>query len=232
MRPRVRDIVEIVAAEFKVPPLAITGEQRTADVTLARHAAMWLAARRTALSNAAIGREVGRRDHSTVINARRRIDRMLGTDVSLSKLVAGCEARLDASFPAAPEMPPDAVATAHRVLRKLADIGAAAEAAAAEAASVGDHLAAALTASAGARRHNGIAAAGREIETAARRAVAAVNDARNQSLNPGAARGARIAAERAVDELEHALRRLDGVRSGRTEPSTQETDNDRHFRHH
>jgi len=81
-------ITEAVAQHFGVSVADIRSERRHADTTLARHVAMTMARRLTPRSLSVIGRQFGRRDHTTVINAVRRIAALEVTDVDLAHDIA------------------------------------------------------------------------------------------------------------------------------------------------
>lgn len=67
-------ILERVAERFDVTVDDLKGRDRHKQVTAARHVAMW-AVRQRKLSFPEIGRLFGNRDHTTVMNAVRKIDR-------------------------------------------------------------------------------------------------------------------------------------------------------------
>jgi chromosomal replication initiator protein len=73
-------LLDRVAADQRVDRAALVGPGRSASVVRTRFAAVWLA--RTALSASwrAIGRQLGRRDHSTIIHAFARAEALRGTD--------------------------------------------------------------------------------------------------------------------------------------------------------
>ena len=76
IRPRSRPIKRVIWEVSKasgVTPADILGRERTAHVVRARFAAMLICRNYLALSYPAIGRAFNR-DHSTVINAMRRVD--------------------------------------------------------------------------------------------------------------------------------------------------------------
>jgi chromosomal replication initiation ATPase DnaA len=72
-----------VMRHFNIKLLALLGPQKDAEHARPRMLAMWLCRRLTSASYPGIGREFGGRDHSTVINACRKIDRLLTTDAAL-----------------------------------------------------------------------------------------------------------------------------------------------------
>jgi hypothetical protein len=69
----VEAIIRAVATEFGIPRRDIVGTRGNPEIVLARHVAMALCRRFRALSTTRIGRRFGRRDHSTVLHAIRRM---------------------------------------------------------------------------------------------------------------------------------------------------------------
>jgi chromosomal replication initiator protein len=67
-------IQEVVASSFNLPRSSITGPSRAAKPLRARQLAIFLAREMTELSLTQIGREFGGRDHTTVLNAVRRVE--------------------------------------------------------------------------------------------------------------------------------------------------------------
>lgn len=69
---RLRTLVDRVASDTDVQRAALVGPGRSAPVVRARFAIVWLA--RTALdaSLSDIGRQLGNRDHTTILHAERR----------------------------------------------------------------------------------------------------------------------------------------------------------------
>ncbi len=83
-RVRVDDILRIVAKHYNVTRADLLSQRRTANVVKPRQVAMYLAKTLTLRSLPEIGRRFGGRDHTTVLHAVRKIDRLLATDRSLS----------------------------------------------------------------------------------------------------------------------------------------------------
>lgn len=71
MKPRLTDIIHHAADVFGICASDITGRGRQRNILLARHACALLGRDMSCLSYPEIGRRIGGRDHSTVINARR-----------------------------------------------------------------------------------------------------------------------------------------------------------------
>lgn len=68
-------IIEYVAKYYKLSRSEILGKSRRKDVVLARHIAIWIVKKQLDLSLEQIGRFFGNRDHSTIINAVRKIEK-------------------------------------------------------------------------------------------------------------------------------------------------------------
>ena len=71
--PKVAKIVEAVCRRFKVRLVDMHSQRRTKDVVLPRHVAMYLARRLTLCSLPQIGRELGGRDHTTILHGINKI---------------------------------------------------------------------------------------------------------------------------------------------------------------
>ncbi|MBS1725046.1 MAG: hypothetical protein JSS66_19065 [Armatimonadetes bacterium] len=78
-RPKrtVREIQAAVAVASGVPVNDIISHRRTVRFTIPRHFAIWLVRRDTTLSTPSIGRLFGNRDHTTILHACRKIDRLI-----------------------------------------------------------------------------------------------------------------------------------------------------------
>lgn len=70
----VKEIQAAVAAYFHIAESGITGKGRHGSITYARHIAMWLARTRLKMSFPELGLAFGRRDHTTVMSAVRKIE--------------------------------------------------------------------------------------------------------------------------------------------------------------
>ncbi len=85
-----------VARQFGVHVSDLRGSRRTADIAYARHIAMYLCRELTEASLPQIGERFGGRDHSTVIYAYDKIDRLLkdGRDRQLHEILTVITGRL------------------------------------------------------------------------------------------------------------------------------------------
>lgn len=80
-------IIRIVAPRYYVTPFDIRSDRRTKDVVMPRQISMWLARYTTKYSLPEIGRRFGGRDHTTVMHAVRKIDRMMVADPAFAEEV-------------------------------------------------------------------------------------------------------------------------------------------------
>jgi chromosomal replication initiation ATPase DnaA len=78
--PVARRILYAVANEFDMPIAEIVSHHRDKKYTLPRFVAIGLFIELTRLSLPAIGRWLGNRDHTTIINGRRRIEALLESE--------------------------------------------------------------------------------------------------------------------------------------------------------
>jgi chromosomal replication initiator protein len=93
-RPTVERIVERVSGYFHVEPRQIRSSRRLRQMMLPRQVSMYLARQLTDLSLEQIGRYFGGRDHSTVLHACRKLQKILRHDVILSGAVCQLRAGL------------------------------------------------------------------------------------------------------------------------------------------
>lgn len=78
---------------------ALEAQDQSAHVSRARHVAMYLARRITGRSLARIGREFGGRDHTTVLLAIRKIEKLRTADSDLDALLATVESQVERARP-------------------------------------------------------------------------------------------------------------------------------------
>ncbi|MFC0217988.1 chromosomal replication initiator protein DnaA [Pseudochelatococcus lubricantis] len=82
-RVKIEDIQKLVASRYNVSRADILSERRTAAVVKPRQIAMYLSKILTLRSLPEIGRRFGGRDHTTVLHAVRKIEKMVGDDAAL-----------------------------------------------------------------------------------------------------------------------------------------------------
>lgn len=76
----VRDIQDAVAEHYGVCVSDMLAHRRTVDIVMPRHVAMYLTKKLTHRSLPEIGRLFGRRDHTTVLHACRKVEALCETD--------------------------------------------------------------------------------------------------------------------------------------------------------
>ncbi|MDA8219858.1 MAG: chromosomal replication initiator protein DnaA [Dehalococcoidales bacterium] len=81
-------VVEVITRFYKLDPRVLRGKQRDKEVVLPRQVAMYLLRKETDCSLAEIGRELGGRDHSTVLHGCDRIHSEIEVDSRLRSDVA------------------------------------------------------------------------------------------------------------------------------------------------
>jgi len=86
-------LIKLVANYFNVKPAEIKGRSRARRVSYPRQLAMYLSRKHTSLSYPALGREF-KKDHSTVINAFQKIERLLEEDPTVRGDVEALERNL------------------------------------------------------------------------------------------------------------------------------------------
>jgi chromosomal replication initiator protein len=79
------DVIEAVSRYYKVEPRALRGKARDREIVVPRHVAMYLMRQKTQASLVDVGRELGGRDHSTVLNGCERIQSETQSDVQLRR---------------------------------------------------------------------------------------------------------------------------------------------------
>lgn len=88
--PSIRRIVAEVSRYYSVAPIDIISKRRTAAIVKPRQIVCWLAKKTTMCSLPEIGRQLGGRDHTTILHACRKIERLSTEDkafgAELSKL--------------------------------------------------------------------------------------------------------------------------------------------------
>jgi chromosomal replication initiator protein len=84
-RVTVEDIQNLVATHYSMTRADLLSAQKTAKVVKPRQVAMYLAKALTPRSLPEIGRRFGGRDHTTVLHAVRKIERLAGADRALSE---------------------------------------------------------------------------------------------------------------------------------------------------
>jgi len=94
---RAETVQRIVALKYSVDVKDIKGHQRTASIALPRQVAMYLCCVMTELSSTDIGRAFGGKDHSTVLHARKKIEKKIEEDPFFLELVNKLQADIKAA---------------------------------------------------------------------------------------------------------------------------------------
>jgi chromosomal replication initiator protein len=80
---RLSDVQEVVCDMFGVEPAQLRSERKARSVSEPRILAMWLARKYTRAAWSEIGEYFGRRSHSTVISAHRRVEKMISSQAQV-----------------------------------------------------------------------------------------------------------------------------------------------------
>jgi chromosomal replication initiator protein len=91
---KIEEIQRIVARRYNVSRGDLLSSRRTANVVRPRQIAMYLAKTLTLRSLPEIGRRFGGRDHTTVLHAVRKIENLVGNDVSLAEEIEAIKREL------------------------------------------------------------------------------------------------------------------------------------------
>ena len=85
--PLASRVLASISAVFGVDRTMLSGPGRSREVTLARHAAMYVMREQLDMSLSEVGRHLGRRDHTTVMHAVARIGLLRQDDATLNLLI-------------------------------------------------------------------------------------------------------------------------------------------------
>jgi chromosomal replication initiator protein len=83
----ITDILEKVAVKYETTPELIISKNRHNSIIMPRFIAIYLSTQLTNLTTIEIGKEFGKRDHSTVINARKNIESLLKEDDNIREII-------------------------------------------------------------------------------------------------------------------------------------------------
>lgn len=95
-RPSWQFIIDSVSARTGVREIDIVSEHRSTPILEARSIACWLMRELTVMSYASIGGRLGGRDHSTALNACRRINERISDCAEFAKLVQDLKTEISA----------------------------------------------------------------------------------------------------------------------------------------
>ena len=91
---RVKDIINAVVEYYGLDKNLLTGKARTQKVATPRHIAMYLCRKHLDVSYLKIGEEFGGRDHTTVLSACEKIEKMVKTSEEYKRAVREIESTL------------------------------------------------------------------------------------------------------------------------------------------
>ena len=89
-------IINTVASYYNIPPKEMTSNVRTGQIALTRHIAMYLCRSLLDLPFAQICQAFQKKDHTTVMSACTKVEKMLKTDDNLKKAVNDLKNQLKA----------------------------------------------------------------------------------------------------------------------------------------
>ena len=92
-----RLIVDMVAHHFNLSPEELIGKDKTKKITLARQIAMYLMRQESNYSFAEIGKELGRRNHATILYGCQKITKEMTTNPQLQQQVLDIQQKLHSS---------------------------------------------------------------------------------------------------------------------------------------
>lgn len=96
--PTVDEIIEEVAKFYGIDPRDIRGQARTRNIMRARQVAMYEIRRMTSLSQDAIGKEFGGRDHTTVKHSIEQVEKMIKTSPEMAEVIKDINANINARY--------------------------------------------------------------------------------------------------------------------------------------
>lgn len=83
----IENLQKLVSEEFRMSIDDLSSSKRTADVAFARQIAMYLCCEYTKSSLHQIGVAFNKKDHTTVMHSRKKIERLLGDDENVKRIV-------------------------------------------------------------------------------------------------------------------------------------------------
>lgn len=94
---RAETVQRVVALKYSVDVKDLKGHQRTASIAMPRQVAMYLCCVMTEMSSTDIGRAFGGKDHSTVLHARKKIEKKIEEDPFFLELINRIQADIKAA---------------------------------------------------------------------------------------------------------------------------------------
>ena len=90
----VEDVINVVSQHYNVPPKALLAQNRSKEVAMARHIAVYLCKQLTDRSLSEIGYRMGRRTHATVLHSIAYVRDMMEEDAVLRQHIAQLQSAL------------------------------------------------------------------------------------------------------------------------------------------
>jgi chromosomal replication initiator protein len=90
----VNKIIKVVTEHFNIEPDDMHSRSRKRDIATARQIAMYFAKKHTKLPLSAIGAQIGKRDHATVLHAEKAIKNLFETDKDMRCNIQEMEKKL------------------------------------------------------------------------------------------------------------------------------------------
>jgi len=90
----VEQVQKMVADFYRIKMVDLTGKRRVRSLALPRQIAMYLCRKHVHSSFPEIGERFGSRDHTTVMNACRKIERVLQTDLAIRGTIESLRRKL------------------------------------------------------------------------------------------------------------------------------------------
>lgn len=81
-------VIDEVSRYYDVPVDKIKGDKRTSDIVLPRQIAMYIIREKTNLSLPEIGKELGGKNHTTVLHSIKKIEESIKQDPQIAKIIA------------------------------------------------------------------------------------------------------------------------------------------------
>jgi len=94
---RIETIQRVVSLKYSVDIKDLKGHQRTASISMPRQVAMYLSCTMTDQSSTDVGRAFGGKDHSTVLHARKKIEKKIEEDPFFLELINKLQADIKAA---------------------------------------------------------------------------------------------------------------------------------------
>ena len=95
MKEAINQIIETVANEFGITPEALRGATRVESIVIPRMTAMELVWKHCGVTYNTVAHHFGKRDHGTVLHARKRVYALLETNTAFANAYRNIESNLN-----------------------------------------------------------------------------------------------------------------------------------------